>query len=939
MYNRKRMINWIRICRRLNSLNAQAPFYRSRRLLWIRFNRWLKFVAKEKLNATPGIIPVIQRRCFLHPDFSRALMKKGFQKIVYHNSKRLGQSTSDYHSLFMRWKSYTQERLLFAMLKAKAKKLFQLRLVQKCLWALKTGLSVGENMHLIANEPKKFPILRVEADLDQLTKRFISQRRAGVAHVITKYNRKFSEKMKNAGRKALSFKLFLTQFEEETTARINNEQRILSESFEQRGQQEFIDVYAPDKDDPIMPEIMARMEGKIIADPHQEATDGRDIVLPGGFRVLKMKFVLQDNTTIVGWQIVWGADGCKDIESPRRGTWNSASITIHELVVPKDDFIIGLEYLYDGAAMLGVRLKLFLNGFTRWIGKKNSMSTLSVYLSAEMAPTEDFEKDRETFGNDEKKHPALPYNFVVGLTGKLVNGKTTCLSLIVRKIISQNVFSYFWVKDVLDSMAADQSAAADAANKSVGLHVDSLPSQVIYRERIAAEGRVVEESLTMTDALNQRKNVLDASKSDTIGAYSGMNNDGRENKIDEPAEINSSDGKTEEDGDDDRSASNDEKSIGSQSIDSADAISLYSAKTLTSLEQRKRDKKLQIRKKQFEERLKVPLNMLITESERQFFDVMRMRMTELTCAVQRAYDFARKLWTKKDFRTDPQLSKLTGIRIVSRLCMWYFNSISRRLMRLCPSEKKGMQLLRSGKRMLQNADTIRKRAIAAKLSCIIAENSVHSWTGKALLAPSERAEKRELQLRMSKLREQAQKDEKDSKEITLKGKELLRAGKLLLPRIELSQSIYTNYRLKVLASRHKQSLLERMDMETIKNGLFGIDQRESTLSRLHMESIHSSLKERKTLLNMQKKEDPHSLDRFIETVIEEEAELEIVEERQRRATAMTNATLSEWQKSTVKRDSIGPSYMANTIRRSQSIRQPIKRHSTAAEVDRKPTKF
>ena len=144
-------------------------------------------------------------------------------------------------------------------------------------------------------------------------------------------------------------------------------------------------------------------------------------------------------------------------------------IYFQELVVPKDDFFVGLEYLYDGVATVGVRLKLHFGGFTRWIGGKNSMSTLSVYLGAESSPRQEFESFRDQcVGKREADEPAFPMEQIIGITGIVTDGppalqRATGIGVLVRKIVQQNLFSYYWVQDVLDTVAAAKVAAAKAA--------------------------------------------------------------------------------------------------------------------------------------------------------------------------------------------------------------------------------------------------------------------------------------------------------------------------------------------------------------------------------------------------------------------------------------------------------------------------------------------
>ena len=78
--------------------------------------------------------------------------------------------------------------------------------------------------------------------------------------------------------------------------------------------------------------------------------------------------------------------------------------------------------------------------------------------------------------------------------------------------------------------------------------------------------------------------------------------------------------------------------------------------------------------------------MELLSSEEQFFDVLRMRTMETHTARGRAEGFARRLWQSKALRSDPQLSKLTGINIIAPLTRWLFQAICKRLVRSTPTE-------------------------------------------------------------------------------------------------------------------------------------------------------------------------------------------------------------------------------------------------------------
>ena len=47
---------------------------------------------------------------------------------------------------------------------------------------------------------------------------------------------------------------------------------------------------------------------------------------------------------------------------------------------------------------------------------------------------------------------------MIGLSGIYVGSKLTALSLVVRKIKEQTIFSYHWVQDALDAVAAEKAS-------------------------------------------------------------------------------------------------------------------------------------------------------------------------------------------------------------------------------------------------------------------------------------------------------------------------------------------------------------------------------------------------------------------------------------------------------------------------------------------------
>lgn len=73
-------------------------------------------------------------------------------------------------------------------------------------------------------------------------------------------------------------------------------------------------------------------------------------------------------------------------------------------------------------------------------------------------------------------------------------------------------------------------------------------------------------------------------------------------------------------------------------------------------------------------------------------------------------------------------------------------------------------------------------------------------------------------------------------------------GLALLPHISLNTLVYNNFKNKIAAARRKENLLERMTMDQMKNGLFGLNMKEMLLNKDQMEAIHLSLRNQQLAL-------------------------------------------------------------------------------------------
>lgn len=887
MYRRKKLLNMLRICNRLRAIHRKAPFYQKIRSMWVIFNRWLKYVAIEKLNPTPGFIDIIRRKAELHPEMERILKISGLTKSVYVDNVEMSKAMTTTKMIFSRWKKYTQEEILFTMMENKVVDLYNIQLVQKCFQAMKTGLYLAEVIDLINSEPIVFTIVRIKADIEQIIKRFIGERRRSVIHTVRRFNRKYVRYIIQDGRNTLSFKGFMDKFQEQLNSRINTEQRMLSDAFELRGMQDFIDVRAPPKSSNIIPLNMSKLDGRSFSDPHLNNSDGRAITIPSGFRLSRLKFSFQHGYGLIGWQLFWTADGAKEIESLPRGAWHAMAISIHEFKIPKDDFLIGVEYLYDGIVMVGIRLNLLNSGYTKWIGGKTSMSTLSIYLDVDIAPREEFEDEREsTMHPDEKSDPALPFNVIIGFTGMIYDTKVTCLGLVVRKIKKQHLFSYTWVGDALQRIEIEKTAKAVLGSEmsgGVSLDAKSIPthlsptgfqSKKLIKEFDSITGATIHDSVTMSvvhNAEDHKRRHAMAGPEHVAKAKEvfGLGDDST-TTVDSHSHIDQD----------------------SQSLFDADASLTLDHNSSIEFDDNKTSSFNPIKNKRAEERREAvakgfttnkvsgvdPMEMAFLEdglssSEVQFFDIIRMRTTELSHSVERALNFSRRIWSDKSLKLHSKYGKLIKIRLISGLSRWFFNALSRRLIPYSSTEKPALQLLKKSKSSLLRSDILKNKARMMIKHAEDLMNAKQSWSNKALLGPQERKAKKDYMTRIDNIRKEVMNmkaEEKLLREVAMNDE---KRGLLLLPHILLTKYVVNNYKLKLEASRHKESLLERMTLEDIKNGLFGTNLKEKMLSKDQMQAIHASLKLQKIKLK-----DMYSLDKFVEDIFQiEKQELLLAE--------------------------------------------------------------
>ena len=82
MRNRAILRNYIRICKRLASLNNCVYKYQAQRSIWVVFNRWLKLIELSRLDTTPGLTSKIKRAVGLYKSFNDRIKKLRYKVLV-----------------------------------------------------------------------------------------------------------------------------------------------------------------------------------------------------------------------------------------------------------------------------------------------------------------------------------------------------------------------------------------------------------------------------------------------------------------------------------------------------------------------------------------------------------------------------------------------------------------------------------------------------------------------------------------------------------------------------------------------------------------------------------------------------------------------------------------------------------------------------------------
>eukprot|EP00607_Mallomonas_marina_P002975 CAMPEP_0182432714 /NCGR_PEP_ID=MMETSP1167-20130531/58392_1 /TAXON_ID=2988 /ORGANISM="Mallomonas Sp, Strain CCMP3275" /LENGTH=640 /DNA_ID=CAMNT_0024620549 /DNA_START=477 /DNA_END=2399 /DNA_ORIENTATION=- len=516
------------------------------------------------------------------------------------------------------------------------------------------------------------------------------------------------------------------------------EQRLLLEAFESKGRLEYKDI--------ALPTHMGVTDGTLFTDPMQRP--GADVAeLPAGFKISKFLVVHQEGMGIVGWQLMWSGDSMLDRESPKRGKWSGAGSEIHTLLVPSDDFLVAIEIVFEGSVITALRILNHLGGWSKYVGNRMSESANTVIMAAD-----NVEKDPKAakIGEEEKRSPGMPRNYITGITGLQNVTRATGMGIIVRRVRSHTIFSYYWVTEPpLVVKKAESVAPVWEMPPIASAVVAHLP-----------QSRGVERHY-------KRPKLADMNRKGSGSVVSGL----------------TSDSTKKEEG-------------------------------------------------------------VLTTAEEEFFNVLRMRLTELHAAEGRAVAFARRIWSNPRFnRTSSPI--MCSITIVPALTKWFFESLCKYLVPPPLSESKASALQKDARLIRIRGESVKHRIalLQTELGNIHYENN--KWK-IAKLGDKEKKAIRDEQDRRTLLIEEIEQWKTEADRIELAAQEMKKQGDGLLPVLQMSVRVCNNFKMKIKAARHLSSLLERMDIYTIKDRLSVTStELEHSISAEDMELLSQRLRQKR----------------------------------------------------------------------------------------------
>lgn len=234
MFIKKKLSNFIRLCKNFVLLQNNIHRYRERTLQKSCFECWFVFLYKVNITRSCGILLFCKTEKRHVSAFDTYLEQQGMVP-GFKSYELMNPLTSTIKAVFSRWVSYTAKKKIGERIIYSFRKKSQLKLL------LRVFRGIKQNEPTDADSSSCFLLRRYSLDLDLMFKYTITSQRNTLSSMIRHQNYERKRAIIEGARSGPSFKKFLSEHTNLVQRRINAEQIMLEKSFKLRNCLEYND--------------------------------------------------------------------------------------------------------------------------------------------------------------------------------------------------------------------------------------------------------------------------------------------------------------------------------------------------------------------------------------------------------------------------------------------------------------------------------------------------------------------------------------------------------------------------------------------------------------------------------------------------------------------------------------------------------------------------
>ena len=205
----------------------------------------------------------------------------------------------------------------------------------------------------------------------------------------------------------------------------------------------------------------------------------------------------------------------------------------------------------------------------------------------------------------------------------------------------------------------------------------------------------------------------------------------------------------------------------------------------------------------------------------EFSYLVRMRRSDIESALDRAEDFARRLWTDRSISSHWTLGVFSKFRVVSKMTSWFLEAAAFRLVELPITSGLAEKLIMEGEEIKQKGVKLVEKAWG--LRDRVDKDAVRDrpWKVKGIISPKDRASEKEYQKKLVLGWKQADDWEREGELQQEEGEETVGKGKSLMPAIENSAGVMRYYSNLIDVARREIQLENDFGAEYFASVIMG----------------------------------------------------------------------------------------------------------------------